>query len=365
MFTQNTASASVPDQKFLLNPPAKHAVFAGGVVLGIFLLGVIKALQEHGMDKHLDSIAASSIGSLMGLILALGLKAEDVIPLLVNKTVDLEKFIDPVSDFFSYRDPNEPHLVAHFKAFYKPALFFINYFKNGGAWKGDYIRETVQFIIDLCLKNNVPLLKKIEKALESKDESTYKSLTEIRDIIKGTSQQKLNLQHLHHLKILTPELGFKDLFVTGTKATVRGIKNEVFSHQTNPPVAIEDAIRASMSIPFLYKPVVINNKYYADGGLTSNLPYEVYKNNPDTKKDPLLCVDFGRPYPDPTLSENENAEFLFLNTLKISPLNFNLNEKEITTMIESAYKQTIEHLRKQKYIPEVLKNPNITPFSPK
>lgn len=44
-------------------------------------------------------------------------------------------------------------------------------------------------------------------------------------------------------------------------------------------IPIKDAIRMSMSIPFLFEPVKYNDHYYVDGGLLDNYPIGIYNNS--------------------------------------------------------------------------------------
>ena len=46
----------------------------------------------------------------------------------------------------------------------------------------------------------------------------------------------------------------------------------VFSVDTTPDVNVVDAIRASISLPFIFKPQIINGEYYVDSGLLNNFP---------------------------------------------------------------------------------------------
>jgi predicted acylesterase/phospholipase RssA len=52
--------------------------------------------------------------------------------------------------------------------------------------------------------------------------------------------------------------------------------NVIFNVNDHPNVSVFDAIGASMCIPILSKPVIINDKYYVDGYLTNNFPIEIF-----------------------------------------------------------------------------------------
>lgn len=57
-------------------------------------------------------------------------------------------------------------------------------------------------------------------------------------------------------------------------------KNKIFCLEDTPDVCVFKACSASMSIPLLFKPTKIGDDYYYDGGLTNNLPINIFKNVP-------------------------------------------------------------------------------------
>jgi NTE family protein len=58
-----------------------------------------------------------------------------------------------------------------------------------------------------------------------------------------------------------------------------------FSVNTTPTVHVLDAIRASIAIPLLAKPVQINGQHFVDGGIVRNHPVDVFGNPP-----PVSCL---------------------------------------------------------------------------
>lgn len=53
-----------------------------------------------------------------------------------------------------------------------------------------------------------------------------------------------------------------------------GIK--VFSYYTSPKVKVLDAVLASMSFPYAFPPVQIDNQFYVDGGISGNYAISIY-----------------------------------------------------------------------------------------
>jgi NTE family protein len=65
-----------------------------------------------------------------------------------------------------------------------------------------------------------------------------------------------------------------NLYISVTE--VNSGSNVIFNVNDYPNVSVLDAISASMCLPILSKPVIINDKYYIDGYLTNNFPIEVF-----------------------------------------------------------------------------------------
>ena len=80
----------------------------------------------------------------------------------------------------------------------------------------------------------------------------------------------------------TPNYTFGQLFsskkiqlvITGTNLTT--LKTVYYSHCSHENMKIRDAVRISMSIPFLFRPIEWNNETLVDGGVIDNYPLHVF-----------------------------------------------------------------------------------------
>ena len=117
-------------------------------------------------------------------------------------------------------------------------------------------------------------------------------LTEIRKYIKEIYDQD-DLTFLD----LSKKTGI-NLYISTTEANSGD--NVIFNVDDYPNVSVIDAIAASMCIPVMSKPVLINGKYYVDGYLTNNFPIEVFNHinsefilgvAVNTKKDSVINMD--------------------------------------------------------------------------
>jgi NTE family protein len=73
---------------------------------------------------------------------------------------------------------------------------------------------------------------------------------------------------------LTGKPGFKDLHVFGTDLSQQAVQE--FSAQTTPNVAVADAVRISMSIPFFFEARSYEENVYCDGGVLNNYPISTF-----------------------------------------------------------------------------------------
>ena len=79
--------------------------------------------------------------------------------------------------------------------------------------------------------------------------------------------------------------GFKDLYVFGTDLSQQAVQE--FSNRTTPNVAVADAVRISMSIPFFFEARSYENNVYCDGGVLNNYPISTFDEQ-YTAQDPEL-----------------------------------------------------------------------------
>lgn len=92
--------------------------------------------------------------------------------------------------------------------------------------------------------------------------------------IKEFLKDKYNIDDLTFLE-LSKKFG-KNLYISTT--LLKNSTNKIFSVDNTPDVSIFDAVSASMSIPFMMKPVKIDDEYYIDGVLSNNFPINIFSN---------------------------------------------------------------------------------------
>ncbi len=226
-------------------------VFEGGSVKGLVYVGALQVLDNYYKDKKgkpflagVERVAGTSAGSIMALLVALGLGLEEINT--VMQTTSFASFADMSWYAFGYSG------------------------KGAAIYRNGYLCEGLVFM------NWVKGL--LEKYAQNK-EITFKQL---RDKTK------------------------KDFHVYAVRLNDGKVIS--FNADQTPDVSIALALRMSMSIPIFFKPVrvdehynekgelvnvTLNEKngksYYVDGGVKANYPYqELKKNNKNLKDEQIL-----------------------------------------------------------------------------
>ena len=202
-------------------------VLSGGGAKGYAHIGVIKALEEHGIP--IDYITGTSMGAIVGGLYAAGYSPDEMI-----KIFDGQNFKN------------------YYKGKFPPK--YIDYFKLEQP-DGTLIR------VDLRRKS-----KKIALALPTN--------------IIATQPMDLGLIELFAASSAKANNDFDNLFVP-----FRCIASDVYRNREKvfDSGDLGTAIRASMTFPMLFKPVEMDSTLYFDGGIYNNFPIETMKEtfNPD------------------------------------------------------------------------------------
>ncbi len=125
-----------------------------------------------------------------------------------------------------------------------------------------------------------------------------------------------------------------NLFISATR--INDGSNIIFNVNDTPNISIIDATAASMCIPIISKPILIDGYYYIDGFLTDNYPHKVFKG---IHKDNILgvAVNIDTDYQINKIEKDTDINFLsYINNI-IQIFYINTYKK--------AYKYKIEKLK--------------------
>ncbi|MGD0748004.1 MAG: patatin-like phospholipase family protein [Acidimicrobiales bacterium] len=203
-------------------------VLEGGGVKGVALVGAISALEEHGL--RFARVAGSSAGAIVGALVAAGMTCNELRDAI--EALDFKRICDGT-------DLDRIPLLGK-----GLSIFF-----EHGVYGGDYFRDLVaDHLADFGIETFADLrFNDAESGLA--DHKQYKLLVTASDVTRG------RLMHLpwdYALDGIDPDKQY-----------------------------VADAVRASMSIPFFFRPVSLPIPGHPpstliDGGLLSNFPVDAF-----------------------------------------------------------------------------------------
>lgn len=199
-------------------------VLSGGGAKGLAHIGLLKALEENNIP--IDYIAGTSMGGIVASMYAAGYSPSQI------------EYIATSSDFQDW-------VNGRFKSDYK--LFYKNKPDNSSFVTARIaVDSSFQFKLRSNLINDIPLNFALLELLS-----------------QASASAKYN---------------FDSLFVP-----FRCVVSDVFSQE---PIILNkgnltDAVRGTMTVPFVYRPIKIDDKYVFDGGVYNNFPADVMKDDFD------------------------------------------------------------------------------------
>lgn len=229
-------------------------VLSGGGAKGMTHIGIIRALEENNIP--IDYIAGTSMGAIVGSLYAMGYSPDDMEALL--RSPDFKRW---------YSGQVEPQ--------------YEYYFKKG--------RPTPEFL-------NI--------RFAFRDSLRAKSLRLPTSMVNPI-QMNLVFVELFARSTAACHGSFDDLFVP-----FRCIASDVYNKK---PLVMRngdlgDAVRASMSFPFVFKPIEIDSILAYDGGIYNNFPTDVMREDfhPDVIIGSVVAANPSKPNENDLMSQIEN-----------------------------------------------------------
>jgi len=199
----------------------RNLVFQGGGVKGIAYVGALQKISATCGGEYLDDVlrvGGASAGAINALLVGLGFSINEMRDIL-NKT-DIRAFLD---------DPDFREKFFELKQ----NISFSGIFQDGGTVLKTYQKLKKTF----GLFSGIAFRSWAEKLIEKK---VHKKLITFQELKKLKQQDPNTYKHI------------KDLYFIGTNITTG--YSEIFSAEHTPDMIISDAVRISMSIPFLFTP---------------------------------------------------------------------------------------------------------------
>jgi NTE family protein len=214
--------------------PFKNLVFKGGGVKGVAYLGAIEVLEQQGVLPSITRVAGSSAGAITAMALSFPLTAAQVID-LVN-TLDFSRIA------------------------------------GGGT-------NDIPFVPEILKKELAKIFGEVDSILRLLFRYGLHTSDYFYDWLKQTIAAQCGGNAMATFRDFQ-ERGFRDLHVTS--ADISQHVTRYFSAALTPDVAVADAVRMSMSLPFFFVPqrfdgtTMGQGDYMVDGGTQNNYPISLF-----------------------------------------------------------------------------------------
>lgn len=247
-------------------------VLSGGGAKGLSHIGVIKALEENGIP--VDYVAGTSIGSIVGGMYAAGLSPEDMVAIMKTKEFHQWYTGQGEREFFSYLYSGYP----------TPAMITLNM-----KWEDDKVH---------------PGKKKAKFLLPTSIVSSYPMDIAFTLIFANASA--------------AADYDFDNLMVPFFCVSSDILKKEAYVTDSGD---LSSAIRASMTFPAYFKPIMIDSVLLYDGGFYNNFPWDVMleKYDPDVIIG-VKCVKGEK------LNPEQDSPYKLLETMMTTDTDYDLPE---------------------------------------
>ncbi|MCL2596514.1 MAG: patatin-like phospholipase family protein [Paludibacter sp.] len=246
-------------------------VLSGGGAKGIVHIGVIKALEENNIP--IDYVVGTSMGAIVASLYAIGMTPDEMVTLLKSDAFHR----------WSKGILNEKEKYFYFNTDKRPSFL------------------DIPFHFDI-------------KSLDS-----INIQAEIPSYLVSSKQMNLAFLELFSQASTVAQGNFDKLFVP-----FRCLASDVY---TKKSVVLSggnlgDAVRTSMSIPLVYKPIEVDSQLLFDGGLYNNFPVDVMEK--DFSPDYIIGSDVYKALEKPKLNDVVSQMTNMLMSIK----RYNLKDKD-------------------------------------
>lgn len=217
-------------------------VFQGGGCKGSAYVGVYQALMSRGVS--FSGVVGTSVGSIIATLISAGATPQQLSKAI--KSLDFKKFIGEPKKINEYTPVILP----------QPVRIAMNYYKE----KSDYVKHAIPFLNFLGLHSSDYIKEWIETVLLQ---------------VLGKNQGPVLFRDLKiPLHIICSDLKTQKV---KTWSTLNNQENEVSS-----------AVQKSCNMPLFFQPIEMR---YVDGGLLSNLPAFIFKDEADKLYNRILAFN--------------------------------------------------------------------------
>jgi NTE family protein len=305
-----------------------YAVMDGGGVKGAALAGCLRAAEDAGIE--FIGFGGTSAGSIVALLACVGYSGQELCQLMTTqlKLSELLKSVKAPLD----RLKQLPGDLA--------GLNWWNVYPTLGKYRATGKALQRDLGLTGCEDFEAALLRLVRAKLGA-------------DIPEEFSFSDLKARNLRPLKVVASDLSSR--------------RPVVFS-AVDEDAPVLSAVRGSMSYPFIFKPLLHNERRFVDGGLCSNLPAFVFDNERTQDRRPLIAFDLVSPSKEPPVpyGVGEFVSDLLETALEagdylrrqskdfyrveiptpegIGTLDFDISEEKLRSLVEVGYNRTSQFI---------------------
>jgi NTE family protein len=205
----------------------KNLIFEGGGVRGLAYAGALMEMDERNLLDSVNRVAGTSAGGIAACLYAVGYTPSEILHLISE--MNIKSFADGRFIFIG----GMRRMVKHF-GWYRGERF--------NRWIGNLIKTK-------------------------------------------TGKENLTFEELYLLTQSNSK--FKQLYLTATNLSLQ--KTSILCHETFPKMEIRTGVRITMSIPFFFRALIVNQEgrecskkersrgqVMIDGGITANFPIHIF-----------------------------------------------------------------------------------------
>jgi NTE family protein len=193
----------------------KNLVFEGGGTKGSAYAGCLEILEQHQLYTPIERVAGTSAGSITACLLACGAMPEGLKQSVYN--TPFKRFVDD---------------------------------------KGGIFGDVYRMLFKYGIHTGDPLVKILKQHIQM-----------------YCGDAEINFTQLTKKSEEEPKR-FKKLYVIASDLLTQRAK--VFCEENTPNLPVWKAVRASVSLPFIFEPYQIDDEYFVDGGLSWVYPIDVF-----------------------------------------------------------------------------------------
>ncbi|EJS4057352.1 hypothetical protein BBM86_11745 [Vibrio parahaemolyticus] len=276
-----------------------YGIFAGGGVKGAALAGALEAAQREKINFL--GYGGASAGAIIAYLSAIGYSGREIYIKMIRSPFKDMLFEDKGEKLFLLKKS-----VSSLSSF---PVSLKNIFK--GTNRQNFVNKAKDIVVTCppFIYSIVP----ITNIVRSKELGIYNTDHLRNTLVEWTRKEAPNLLIGYDNRLTFAQLHKEtDLDLKIICSDLSSKRAVVYSVQTTPDEDVLDAVCSSASYPFLFNPQICDEKVLIDGGLSSNVPMFMFKDEQKNANIPIYAFDL---YKEAILPEGKLGRLSYVSRL--------------------------------------------------